>query len=227
MVRICGFHPQGPSSILGVEGYFTYIFIGKYINKITIISKIDFIICCNNFHCYTMLKNKSKKTNRKIYPKLKAKNHREGKLHTDKYGTTWKVCVKTNGAHYWKRHNETQKNKQKSILKKKTSPKKKKSQKNKKPRINDRKRYLNSIRGITSNYMEGHYVVLTGVMWDTPKNIEECLTRHGSFVSSRITKKTTALVVGNDNVNRRIINKADQLGLHVVNSDDLYDALYN
>ena len=185
---------------------------------------------------------KSKNTRKKNYvnkrPIQSAKNFKPGKQYIGRDDETlWIVAIKSNGAHYWKRcvSKKTRNTRKQNTRKPKTQKQRihKKSYKQPKTKKTnsqiDRKRYLDSIRGSVSDYMEGHTIVLTGKMWDNKKNIEECLTEHGAVISSKITYQTSSLIVGKQNhksLSLKIIEANDK-NVDIIYSDELYDALYN
>ena len=167
-----------------------------------------------------MQKDKKQYVNKR--PKSSAKNYEPGEQIMGRDNKTkWVVAVKTNGQHYWKRYNKntTQETRKKSV---------KKSTKKTNSRL-ERKRYLDSIRGTLSNYMENHIFVLSGTMGDTRKNVEECLTKHGAVIVSKITHNTSALIVGqhsSKSVTTKILQANDK-DIDIFSSDDLYVALFN
>jgi NAD-dependent DNA ligase len=117
------------------------------------------------------------------------------------------------------------KSKKSSTLKKIAKSKKPKTTKKSTP--NERKRFLDSIRGSYSNYMEGHTVVLTGKLWDTRKNVEELLTSHGAVVTTSITATTSALIVGEFGARGKSakVQEAYDKDIDIVPAEDLLAAL--
>ena len=120
------------------------------------------------------------------------------------------------------------KSKKSSTIKKIAKSKKpKKPKTTKKSTPNERKRFLDSIRGSYSNYMEGHTVVLTGKLWDTRKNVEELLTSHGAVVTTSITANTSALIVGKFGARGESakVQEAYDKDIDIVPAEDLLTAL--
>ena len=168
------------------------------------------------------LKKTAKKKNTNNRPIEPAKNLEPGEQSVGRDNKTkWFVAVKSNGTHYWKKLGTKKTNKKTTKKSTKKSTKKTNSS-------SERKRYLNSIRGTVSNYMKDHIIVLSGKMWDTRKNVEECLTEHGAVITSKITHNTSALIVG-DHSSKSVTTKilqANEKDIDIISSDDLYNALY-
>lgn len=124
-----------------------------------------------------------------------------------------------------KKVTKSKKSKKPSTTKMVTKSKKPKTTKKSTP--NERKRFLDSIRGSYSDYMEGHTIVLTGKLWDTRKNVEEILTSHGAVVTTSITANTSALIVGEFGARRESakVQEAYDKDIDIVLASDLLTAL--
>ena len=155
-------------------------------------------------------------------------------------GRQWKALSKDERAIYKraadrfnKKNSTSTSTPPKNVAKSKKSSTLKKIAKSKKPKTtkkstpNERKRFLDSIRGSYSNYMEGHTVVLTGKLWDSRKNVEEFLTSHGAVITTSITATTSALIVGEFGARGESakVQEAYDKDIDIVSAEDLLTAL--
>jgi len=76
--------------------------------------------------------------------------------------------------------------------------------------------------------MLGSIIVFTGKLWDTRKNVEDFVTRHGACISPNLSKKPNIILVVGEFGSRGPSVKyyeAQRKGINIVSVDDLLEVL--
>ena len=173
-------------------------------------------------------------------PDVSASKFPEGYETIGRDNRIWIIGRRSNGSHFWKRivsktvakKHSTKKHSTKKPPTKKHSTKKPSTKKHstKKPQKTsaDRTAFLHSIRGSHSNLMLGSILVFTGKLWDTRKNVEDFVTRHGAFISPNLSRKPNVILVVGEFGSRGPSVKyyeAQRKGVNIVSVDDLLEVL--
>ncbi|MAF35864.1 hypothetical protein CL622_01955 [archaeon] len=164
-----------------------------------------------------MLKTKKRINNR---PSLSARDFPVGYESMGRDNKSWIVGSRTNGSHFWKRN-----------VNQPTKPKtrKRRTIKNPKTKTQPRKRFLDSIRNVNGNNLDGLHIILIGQLWADYEDLEELITRLGGYVSTTIAKKRgycTWLVLGKTNKNHTALKRqANDKNIEIVTEDELLSIL--
>ena len=163
-------------------------------------------------------------------PDVSASKFPEGYETIGRDNRIWIIGRRSNGSHFWKRIVSKTAAKKHSIKKPSTKKHSTKKPSIKKPQKTsaDRTAFLHSIRGSHSNLMLGSILVFTGKLWDTRKNVEDFVTRHGAFISLNLSRKPNViLVVGEFGLRGPSVKyyEAQRKGINVVSVDDLLEVL--